>query len=421
MANRLFENERRWIHALLVLSTVTVAFVLLGFVAEYLRFFSDVLFMLFIAWLFAFILSPVVGVILRRVPSLPRVIVVTFVYAGLFVALSAIVLGFAAAAANNVSSFIEQLPGFLEDLPTTLEPWQQRLNDFGLGAISLISLANQAAEGFQQFVQDAAVAQALADVAVASLGVVGNLLLVVFLSLFIVLDKERILAFANRLVPPRYAEEAALFETSVASSFGGFLRGQVIQGLVYGAFAAVGSILLNIPFWPATTALVVIFQIIPFFGPFISWAPPVIVAILDSSNPDATPNATLWMFAIMAVGWFVTMNIVQPRVMAATVGIHPVMVLVSVLIGLKVYGVVGAVFAIPVAAVISAFFFHFLSRSATGTRDVASRAARRLEERGGRRVRVPTPPEVPPGAADLGAPTRLSPARPSPQPPDIPV
>ena len=94
----------------------------------------------------------------------------------------------------------------------------------------------------------------------------------------------------------------------------------------------------------------------------------------------------------MVVGWFIVMNIVQPRVMASSVGIHPVVVLVSVLIGLRLYGVVGAIFAIPVAAVISAFFFHYLNRSAGEARDVTSRAARRLEEREGRPVRVPSPP-----------------------------
>jgi len=76
-----------------------------------------------------------------------------------------------------------------------------------------------------------------------------------------------------------------------------------------------------------------------------------------------------------------------------------VMVLVSVLIGLKLQGVVGAIFAVPVAAVISAFFFYYLERSPSGgPRDVASRAARRVEEREGRSVRVPTAPVVVPGS-----------------------
>lgn len=418
MVSRLLEAEGRWIHAILVLGTACLALLLVGLVSGYVQFFSDVLFQVFIAWVFAFILSPVVSAILRRIPALPRIAVVVFVYGILFVVLSAIVLFFAATAASNVSTFIKELPRLLEDLPATLAPWQEQLDRVGLGAISLVDLANRAADGFNQFIRQEQVARGLADFAVASVNVVGNLLLVVFLSLFIVIDKERIVAFLNRLVPPRYAEEAKLFETSVAASFGGFLRGQVIQGLVYGAFAAAGSIALGIPYWPATTALVVIFQIIPFFGPFFSWAPPVIVAILTSSDASATPNATLWIIAVMAVGWFITMNIVQPRVMATSVGIHPVVVLVSVLLGLKIYGVVGAIFAIPVAAVIAAFFFHFLSRSATGSRDVASRAARRVEERAGHKIRVPVPPGAPAGAAALAAAPRPGSARPASTPPD---
>ena len=187
-----------------------------------------------------------------------------------------------------------------------------------------------------------------------------------------------------------------LFQTSVAASFGGFIRGQAIQGVFFAAFAAVGSLALDIDYMPLTTALVAIFQFIPFFGPFISWAPPVVAAILTQ------PDALIPIIIIMAVGWFVTMNILQPRVMASSVGIHPVVVLVSVLIGLRLQGVIGAIFAIPVAAVISAFFFHYLNRSQGGPRDVTSRAARRLEEREGRPVRVPTPPAV---GVPTGSPT----------------
>jgi hypothetical protein len=90
---------------------------------------------------------------------------------------------------------------------------------------------------------------------------------------------------------------------------------------------------------------------------------------------------------------------VLPRVMARAVGIHPVAVLVSVLVGLKVAGIAGAVFALPVAAVLAAFFNHFLLRNAESSGDVATRAARRLEQRQGRPVRVPTPPTIAEGAA----------------------
>jgi hypothetical protein len=214
-------------------------------------------------------------------------------------------------------------------------------------------------------------------------------MLIVFLSLFIVIDQDRITAFFNRLVPPRYAEEARLFETSVASSFGGFLRGQAIQGLIFAAFAVFTHLVLGLEFMPASAALVGLFQALPFFGAFVSWAPPVVVAVLTA------PHAIVPALVIMGIGWFIVMNIVQPRVMASAVGIHPVVVLAAVLIGLKLYGVVGAIFAVPVAAVISSFFFHYLNRTAGLPRDVTTRAAKRVAHREGRPVRVPAAPAVP--------------------------
>jgi hypothetical protein len=136
---------------------------------------------------------------------------------------------------------------------------------------------------------------------------------------------------------------------------------------------------------PLTSAASGILQAIPFFGPFVSWLPPVLVAIFTK------PEAILPALAAMGVGWFIVMNVVQPRLMEQAVGIHPIVVLGSVLIGAKVAGISGAIFGIPIAAVISAFFFHYLGR----TRDagpVAARAARRVADREGRRVRVPRPP-----------------------------
>jgi membrane protein DedA with SNARE-associated domain len=84
--------------------------------------------------------------------------------------------------------------------------------------------------------------------------------------------------------------------------------------------------------------------------------------------------------------------------MADAVGISPIVVLASVLIGSKVAGIPGAIFAIPIAAVISAVFMYSLRRSLGDQGTVAVRAARRLEAREGRRIRVPREPDP---AADV--------------------
>jgi predicted PurR-regulated permease PerM len=385
MEIQLPESERRWLHAALVIGTLVLGFVLISQIAVLLSYFSDILLILLLAWLLAFMLSPLVGVVDRAVPRLPRVVVVGSVYLGMFLILSWIALVVAGNLAASIAGFVTQLPEFQARLPEILAPLQNALGSLGF-QIDVVAAARQALGNLGEVGGN--LIRPLTDLALFSLGIVGNLLIVIFLSLFILLDKDRIVAYVNRLIPPRYSDQARLFETSVASSFGGFIRGQFIQGLIYAAVAAFAHLLFGLDFLPASAALSGVLQAIPFFGPFVSWAPPVVVAVLTK------PDVAIPTLIVMGIGWFVVMNIVQPRVMSHAIGLHPVIVLVAVLVGVKIAGIAGAVFALPFAAVIAAFFQQFLARNANVPRDVTTRAAKRVGEREGRAVRVPHPPPV---------------------------
>ena len=383
MEIQLPESERRWLHAALVIGTLVLALVLVAQISVILSFFSDLLLILLLAWLLAFMLSPLVGVLDRAFPKLPRVVVVGAVYLGMFVILSWIALIVAGNLASSISGFVSQLPDFQQRLPQILAPIQNLLNSLGF-QIDAVKAAHDILDNLGNLGGD--LVQPLTGVALFSLGIVGNLLIVIFLSLFILLDKDRILAYLNRLIPPRYSEQASLFETSVASSFGGFIRGQFIQGLIYAGVAVFAHLLFGLDFLPASAALTGVLQAIPFFGPFVSWAPPVIVAVLTK------PEVALPTLIVMGVGWFIVMNIVQPRVMSQAIGLHPVVVLISVLVGVKIAGIAGAVFALPFAAVLAAFFRYFLAKDVYVQDDVTTRAAKRVSQREGRAVRVPKAP-----------------------------
>jgi predicted PurR-regulated permease PerM len=379
------ERERRWLDALLILGTAAVAVILVGLVSNILLFFSDVLLVFFLAWLLAFVLSPIVTGLQRLAPFLRRGLAVIVTYAVLLVALTLIVLVVAQAIGASLQGFVTNLPSLQAQLPEMLAPWQSRLQALGL-QIDLQLAAQQALTYVGSLGSN--LAQPVTQLAVASLGIFGNLLIILFLSLYIVIDREHISSFVARLVPPRYTDEYRLLSSSVSRSFGGFLRGQAVMGLIYGAVAFVASAVFGLNYAPLSAATSGILQAVPFFGPFISWAPPIVVAVFTK------PAALLPVAVIMAAGWFVVMNFVQPRLMADAVGIHPVVVLGSVIVGAKIAGIAGAIFSVPVAAVISSFFFYSISRSPTEARDVTSRAARLVEARERRRVRVPKPPDA---------------------------
>jgi predicted PurR-regulated permease PerM len=381
---------RRWLTALVILFTLATAFFVVDYVGKWLMYFGDVIMIFFLAWLLAFILSPVANGLLHLIPRLPRSLAVIIVYALLIVILVVAAIWIATSLYNSISALLSNWPsGTAESdqhLRDLLAPYQNWLNSIGASQINLFDQVKQLLDNLKNGANN--LVQPLSGIAFATVGVFGNLLFVFFLSLYMAVDRDHIVSFLFRIVPPNYTDEARLLEHSVARSFGGFLRGQAFMGLMYGLISAACSLLLGLPYVPVTATASGVLQAIPFFGPFVSWAPPVLVAVFFE------PDVALPALIIMGIGWFVLMNIVQPRLMSEAVGLHPVVVLGSVLIGTKIAGIPGAIFAIPVAAVISAFFFYYLGHPRADAQPVAVRAAHRVEAREGRPIRVPRLPRA---------------------------
>ena len=358
-------------------------FVAVDLAASAIGFFGDILLTFFLAWLLAFVISPIVTRIASVIPRLPHVVATVLVYTAIVVVLVFLILVVAQALTTSISQFVASIPEFRSNIHTIVAPMQSWLVSIGLGQVDLATQALAILDNLDQIA--ARLIVPLQSIAVASVGAIGTMLIVFILSIYMVIDRDQIMAFLFRLVPPRYAEEARLLQTSVGRSFGGFLRGQAVLGLVYFAVALLTHLILDLPLAALSAAAAGILMAIPFFGPFLAWAPPVLVALV------AKPDVLVPAIVVMGAGWMIVMNVLQPRIMQGAVGIHPIVVLGSVLIGSRIAGIPGAIFGIPVAAVVSSFFFHLLQRT-VGDRTVAGRAAKRVSEREGRSIQVPREP-----------------------------
>jgi predicted PurR-regulated permease PerM len=399
MGFQLTPRERSWFDAILVLGAVALAFIVLGFVGVIFAIFGDLIMVFFLAWLLAFMLGPLIERV-HAIPFMSRSGAVFTVYFLLFGGLVVLTIVVAAALVSSIGDFIANLPELRGNLPSILRPWQDRLDALGIAQIDLVAQATIFLDNLSNYAIQ--LAQPLQQIAVASLGAIGNLLLVVVLSLYMVADRERLVAFGFWLVPSNYRAEAEVLEEAVSRSFGGFIRGQVITGLAFAAICLIASVVFGLEFVAVTTFTAGLLMTIPFFGPFVSWVPPVLVAVLFR------PEETLGVVIVVAIGWFVVMNVLQPRIMATSLRIHPIVVLGSVLAGLKVAGIPGAIFGIPIAAVISALFLHALNRR-RGSGPVAERAAARVGRREGRVIRQPREPDPSIDRDVEGAPMEPSP------------
>lgn len=395
-------QQRRWLSALLVLGTTLTALFLTYEIARLVSFFGDIILIFFLAWLLSFVLAPLVNGILRVLPRMPRALAVVVVYAAIAGAFLAALLFLAGTLTTSIASFLRDAPTLSAAIANLLRPIQARLGELGF-QVDLIAQADLVLENLQRGAGE--IVGPLQQLALASVGLVGNLLILVMLSVFMSIDSDKIVRFVYRIVPPAYAEDTRILQAAVARSFAGFLRGQVILGLTFGLIAAATSFVLGLDYLPVTSVAAGALQAIPFFGPFVSWAPPVLVALL------LRPDALLPTVVLMGIGWFVVMNVLQPRILSEAVNIHPVVVLGSVLVGAKLAGATGVIFGIPIAAVLSALFFHWFTRSAEHG-PVAVRAARLVEARTGQPVRVPREPSP---AVDVDIDEAASPT-PSPAP-----
>jgi len=383
MGFELTPRERRLLDAILILGTLALAYVVLLFLTDVFRLFGDLIMVFFLAWLIAFMLGPAINWV-TRIPFMSRIGAIVIVYVVLFGGLVVVSIVVASALVNSIGDFIVNLPGLRADLPNLLAPWQERLDQLALIQIDLITQVGTFLDNLGSYAL--ALVDPLQSVAVASLGALGNLLLVIVLSLYIVADRERLVAFGFWLVPASYRAEAEVLEEAVGRSFGGFIRGQVLTGVAYAGVAFLVSVIFGLDYLPVTTAASGFLMAIPFFGPFVSWLPPVLIAFL------AKPDVVLWVTIAMVVGWVLVMQFVSPRLLANALRIHPIVVLGSVLVGIKLAGIPGAIFGIPIAAVVSAFFLHTVNRNRTGA-VVAARAAARVARREGRAVRAPREPD----------------------------
>jgi predicted PurR-regulated permease PerM len=382
MPIELTERQRRLIDAALILAVVALGFVVLTDLAGVFYAFGDVLLLFFLAWLLSFALLPLIRGVASIVPRMPQAGAVIIVYLAIVALLLAIVVQASASLASSIGQFIQDAPRFEEQLQNLLMQIEAQLTGLGF-QVDLASQAPIIVENLQTWALQ--LVGPLQSLAFASIGVFGNVLLLVILSIYIAIDRAAIVAFLYRLVPPGFVTEARLLQTSVSKSFGGFLRGQLVMGVVFGVFTAIVNIVFGLEYAALTTVTAAVLHAIPFFGPFVSWVPPVAVALLFD------PSAVLPVLIVMGIAWFVTMNVISPRMMSGAVGIHPIVVLASVVIGGKIAGVAGAIFGIPIAAVLSVFFFHWFGRSReNGT--VTDRATKRLAQREGRDVRRPREP-----------------------------
>jgi predicted PurR-regulated permease PerM len=171
--------------------------------------------------------------------------------------------------------------------------------------------------------------------------------LVLVLGFWFIVDGGRMANVATQLFPPSQRDKARFVRETVSQVLGAYIRGQLTMASIIGLSAGIGSWLLGVRYPVLIGILAFLFELIPMVGPILASLPAVMISL---TQPLPLVFYVIAFFVVMQV---VENNVLAPRITGGAVGLHPVAALLAIVVGADLGGIVGALFAVPIAGVAS--------------------------------------------------------------------
>jgi predicted PurR-regulated permease PerM len=314
---------------------------------------GKVLLIFIVAGVIALILNPAVTFLQRS--RLPRGLAVLAVYLAFFLTLAGIGALLANPISNQVRTFTNNLPHIVNEANKKIETLQSELDEHGIH-LHLVKQGKTALQSFQEKIAKSASkfvsfgGALLTEAANA----IFDLVLVFVLSVYMLLYGKRIGALVRRVMPAGDGTRADDYPSLVQRAVSRYIGGQLLFSLIMGASAGLALYVFGlIGIFPdgrryalAFAMFYGVMELVPYIGPFLGALPPVLVALFTD------PIVAVWV-ALLFVGLQqLEGHVVAPQVFGHTLRINPLLVIFALLLGLQLYGIVGALVALPILSIL---------------------------------------------------------------------
>jgi predicted PurR-regulated permease PerM len=331
---------------------------------------GHVLFLFLASSVIAFLLNPLVRDLQRT--RLPRGLAVALVFLVFAAAVTFVVLALGSVVVDQTRSATDRVDNYVTVASAEgktgaehdIDRLQEWLDTHGLERIQIQKQAtdwadNLGAGEISKYTQDAvSFAQGAAFSIVVTLF---NLILIVVIAVYMLLDMDRLEGAIDRRFPPG---DGLALTRRIERALAGYVRGQLILSTVIGLSAGIGMwVLGRTGLVPGADRYALLFgvwtaviEVLPYIGPWLSAIPPVIYALV------VHPVSALWVLALFVFIYQVEGHIVVPNVMANALRLHPLLVIFGLLAGGELYGIAGVLMALPTMAAARAIWEFFSER-----------------------------------------------------------
>ncbi len=183
-------------------------------------------------------------------------------------------------------------------------------------------------------------------VATSAAGALFTALSLMIIAFYWMTEKSVIKKVVLALFPFSKRTRAHAIWDEIEYRLGGWTRGELTLIAVIGVISGTGYYFLGVQYWLALAIVAGLMEVVPFVGPFIGGGAPVLVALADS------PQKAVFVLIFVLIYQQVEQGFIVPRIMKSSVGMSPLTVVLTILVGSVLYGPVGAILAIPVGAAV---------------------------------------------------------------------
>jgi predicted PurR-regulated permease PerM len=306
-----------------------------------------------VASFIALMLNPFITFLGRR--GIPRGLAIPLTYLLLILVLAGIGIALAQPISNQIDAFQRNVPHLITEANKRLASVQTFFNHHGIhlqlkkqGQTALATIQSKVLKSSSSLLSfTTSLLKSAASAAFA-------LVLIFVMSVYLLVYARQIGTLVRRWLPDADGTAADDYPTRVQRAVGGYVRGQLLFSVVMGTtagvalwiFGALGIFHDGRTYAFAFGAFFGVMELVPYVGPVLGAIPPVAVALFEN------PLVAVWVVLLFIVLQQLEGHLVAPQIFSHALRINPLLVIIALLFGDSIYGLIGALMALPVAAVI---------------------------------------------------------------------
>ena len=257
----------------------------------------------------------------------------------------------------SLDSFMNTINGYASSLEQLYNKVANGLSRVNIDSTELKQAADEVSKAVGGVVLG--IANSLGSSMTNIVQITTTLLFAIIFAVYFLLDEKGLKKYwgnAVRIILPDKAYFGLeIFIKDLDEVFSGYIRGQMMDAVFMAVVVTIAFTIAKVPYAPAIGFLTGAGNLVPYMGPIVGYGSSIVVGLV-SGDVKRMIISIIILFIIQTIDG----NVINPKFLANSISVHPMLVLIAVIFGNKIGGLIGMVLAVPVAALIKIWFERFL-------------------------------------------------------------